>query len=392
MAAFEPTTPRFRSARTSGFTESVIREMTRHALHHGAVNLAQGFPDFNAPEEIRRAAQDAIGAGINQYAITWGAKNLREAIAAKYRHWYGLNYDPEREITVCCGSTEGMIASLLGVTNPGDEIVVFEPFYENYRPDARLSGAETRLVKLHPPVWTFDPDELRRAFSPRTKAIILNSPNNPTGKVFTRPELDTIAALCHEFDALAITDEIYEHIVFDGARHVPIATLPSMRERTLIVNSMSKTWSVTGWRVGWVLGPADISGSVRKVHDFLTVGAPAPLQEAGVTALNMPASYYERLAHEYQTRRDFMLSALAGAGFRCFPPSGAYYIMCDISGLGRAGDVAFVSAMIEHAGVAAVPGSSFFADPGSGSRLVRFCFCKKMETLEEAARRLRKLQ
>ncbi len=387
----EITRERFRSARTAGFTESVIRDMTRRAVHRGAVNLAQGFPDFNAPEEIRRAAADAIAAGINQYAITWGAKNFREAIAAKYRHSYGLDFDPEREITVCCGSTEGMIASLLGVTNTGDEIVIFEPFYENYRPDARLSGAETRLVNLHPPGWSFDPEELRRAFSPRTKAIILNSPHNPTGKVFTREELELIAALCQEFDALAITDEIYEHIIYDGARHLPIATLPGMRERTLIVNSMSKTCSVTGWRVGWVLGPADISGSVRKVHDFLTVGAPAPLQQAGVTALNMPASYYERLAHEYQTRRDFMLSALERAGFHCFRPAGAYYIMCDISSFGRAGDVAFVNDMIDRAGVAAVPGSSFFADPAAGSGLVRFCFCKKMETLQEAAERLTKL-
>jgi aminotransferase len=268
---------RFRSRRTSNFTESVIREMSRLAVRHRATNLAQGFPDFPAPDEIKRAAADAIAANINQYAITWGATPLRKAIAAKHAHWYGMEFDPETEITVCCGATEGMIAALMAVLDPGDEVVLFEPFYENYGPDAELCGALPRFVPLHAPDWDFDRDELRRAFTPRTKAIILNSPNNPTGKVFSRDELEFIAALCQEHDTLAITDEIYEHILFDGAQHIPIASLPGMRARSILINSMSKTYAVTGWRVGWVLAPPEITGSIRKVHDFLTVGAAAPL-------------------------------------------------------------------------------------------------------------------
>jgi aspartate/methionine/tyrosine aminotransferase len=381
---------RFQSQRTSQFTESVIREMTRLAIEHQAVNLAQGFPDFGAPAEIKRAAQDAIEADFNQYAITWGAKPFRDAIAAKYQKWYGINYDPEREITVCCGATEGMIAALLAVTNPDDEIIIFEPYYENYGPDALLCGAQRKLVRLHPPDWTFDPDELRAAFSSKTKAIILNSPNNPTGKVFTGGELQVIANLCHEFDALAITDEIYEHILYDGASHIPIATLPGMQQRTVMVNSMSKTYSVTGWRVGFVLAPPDLTSSIRKVHDFLTVGAAAPLQQAGVVALKLPHTYYEKLSLEYQKRRDFLLGRLEQAGFQCYRPYGAYYIMSDISGFGFADDLSFVRHMIENVGVAAVPGSSFFFDSHAGARLIRFCFCKKYETLEKAGDRLRK--
>jgi aspartate/methionine/tyrosine aminotransferase len=382
---------RFRSHRTSQFTESVIREMTRLAIEHNAVNLAQGFPDFGAPEEIKRAAQEAIASDFNQYAITWGAKPFRDAIAAKYRKWYGLDYDPEREITVCCGATEGMIAALLAVTNPGDEVIIFEPYYENYGPDALLCAAQRKLVRLRPPDWTFDPDELRRAFSPKTKAIILNSPNNPTGKVFTRAELEVIADLCQEFDTLAITDEIYEHILYDGASHIPIATLPGMRERTVLVNSMSKTYSVTGWRVGFVLAAADLTDSIRKVHDFLTVGAAAPLQQAGVVALNLPDSYYEKLSMEYQKRRDLLLDRLDEAGFRCFRPQGAYYIMADIAGFGLADDVSFVRHLVKDPGVAAVPGSSFYSDSNSGVALIRFCFCKKYETLEKAGDRLRRI-
>jgi aspartate/methionine/tyrosine aminotransferase len=382
---------RFRSNRTSQFTESVIREMTRLAVEVQAVNLAQGFPDFAASEEIKRAAQEAIDQDFNQYAITWGAKPFRDAIAAKYRKWYGLDYDPEREITVCCGATEGMIASMLAVTNPGDEVIVFEPYYENYGPDTLLCEAERKLVALRPPDWTFDPDELRRAFSKRTKAIILNSPNNPTGKVFARQELQIIADLCQQFDALAITDEIYEHILYEGASHIPIATLPGMKERSILVNSMSKTYSVTGWRVGWVLAAPDLTDSIRKVHDFLTVGAATPLQQAGVRAMDMPDSYYEKLAADYQGRRDLLLGLLEGAGFRCFRPDGAYYIMTDIRDFGFEDDQAFVRHMIRDAGVAAVPGSSFFADPKQGSSLIRFCFCKKYETLKEAGRRLQKL-
>ena len=382
---------RFRSQRTSQFTESVIREMTRLAIQHDAVNLAQGFPDFGAPEEVKRAAQDAIAADVNQYAITWGAKLFREAIAAKYRKWYGIDYDPEREITVCCGATEGMIAALLAVTNPGDEIIFFEPYYENYGPDALLCEAKRKLVRLRPPDWSFDPDELRRAFSSKTKAIILNSPNNPTGKVFTRAELEVIADLCQEFDALAITDEIYEHIIYEGASHIPIATLPGMRDRTILVNSMSKTYSVTGWRVGFVLAAPDLSDSIRKVHDFLTVGAAAPLQQAGVVALNLPDSYYEKLSVEYQKRRDLLSQRLEDAGFRCYRPNGAYYVMTDISGFGFKDDLSFVRHMIESVGVAAVPGSSFFSDSNAGTALIRFCFCKKYETLEKAGDRLRRI-
>ena len=373
------------------FTESVIREMTRLAMEYKAVNLAQGFPDFAANEAIKQAAGQAISDDFNQYAITWGAKPFRDALAAKYRRDYGLDYDTEREMTVCCGSTEGMIASMLAVTNPGDEVIVFEPYYENYGPDTLLCDATRRLVSLRAPDWTFDRDELRRAFNSKTKAIILNSPNNPTGKVFNREELQFIADLCQEFDALAITDEIYEHILYGSASHIPIATLPGMRERSVLVNSMSKTYSVTGWRVGWVLAAPDLTDSIRKVHDFLTVGAAAPLQQAGVVALNMPAAYYEKLASDYKSRRDMLLGILEGAGFKCFRPDGAYYIMTGIEQFGFPDDVSMVRHMIENLGVAAVPGSSFFANPADGSSLIRFCFCKKYETLEEAGNRLRRL-
>ncbi len=365
--------------------------MTRWAIRLGAVSLAQGFPDFPAPDFVKQAAIDAIQAEYNQYSVTWGAKALRDAIARKYSRWYGLEYDPEREITVCCGATEGMIASLLAVTNPGDEIIVFEPFYENYRPDSLLCDAVTKLVTLHEPDWTFDPDELRRAFSPRTKAVVLNSPNNPSGRVFTRAELKVIADLAQEFDTLVITDEIYEHILYDGAKHYPMAAMPGMRDRTILVNSMSKTWSVTGWRVGWILAPPDLSDTIRKVHDFLTVGAAHPLQIAGANALDLPDSYYEHLSSEYKQRRDLLLGLLQQAGFRTWVPQGAYYILTDISGFGFPDDIAFARHMIEHAGVAAVPGSSFFSTPDRGRQIIRFCFCKKEETLREAGERMLKL-
>jgi aspartate/methionine/tyrosine aminotransferase len=375
---------RFRSDRIRGFTESVIREMTRLAVHHGAVNLAQGFPDFSAPELLMEAAQKAIRDGFNQYPITWGVKPFRDAIAAKYQDSYGVAVDPEREITVCCGSTEGMMASLLAVVNPGDEIVIFEPYYENYGPDCLLCGAERRYVTLHPPDWSFDAAELAAAFTPRTKAIILNSPNNPTGKVFTRTELELIASLCQRHDALCITDEIYEHIVYDGTRHVPMLTVPGMRSRTILVNSMSKTYSVTGWRVGWVIAPPDLTGSVRKLHDFLTVGAATPLQHAGITALSMPAAYYDKLAADYTIRRDQMVAILRETGFDPILPKGAYYVMADIDGFGFNDDTVFARHLIEEVNVAAVPGSSFFEDPAKGRHLIRFCFCKKYETLEGA--------
>ena len=358
--------------------------MTRLAGRYGAINLAQGFPDFPAPEALKRAAAEAIDADINQYAITWGAKPFRDAIAAKYQRTYGVEFDPEREVTVCCGATEGMVASLLAVIDPGDEIVLFEPFYENYGPDSQLCGAIPRYVKLTAPDWTFDPDELRAAFTPRTKAIILNSPNNPTGKVFSRQELEFIAGLCQEFDVLAITDEIYEHILYDGATHIPIMSLPGMRERSILVNSMSKTYSVTGWRVGWVLAPPDLSDSIRKVHDFLTVGAAAPLQQAGVFALSLPDDYYRHLSTEYAARRDHLVQSLQSVGFKCFPPRGAYYVMSDVSAFGFADDTAFVRHLITDLGIAAVPGSSFYSPGGGGGQQVRFCFCKKYETLEMA--------
>lgn len=382
---------RFRSRRTAQFTESVIREMTRLAMRHGAVNLAQGFPDFPAPAALKDAAKRAIDDEFNQYAITWGAKPFRDAISAKYRCTYGLEFDPEREVTVVCGSTEGMIASLLAVTNPGDEIIVFEPYYENYQPDALLAGADRRLVTLHPPDWTFDRDELRRAFTHRTKAIILNSPNNPTGRVFTRGELEFIAGLCQEYDALCITDEIYEHIVYDGCAHIPMMSLPGMRDRTILVNSMSKTYSVTGWRVGWVLASPDLTDSIRKVHDFLTVGAAAPLQQAGVVALSLPDSYYAELAAGYAARRDRMLEVLERTGFRSYRPAGAYYVMADISAFGFPDDVAFARHLVERVGVAVVPGSSFFDHPENGKQIVRFCFCKKYETLGAAEEKLRRI-
>jgi aspartate/methionine/tyrosine aminotransferase len=390
-SAIDSLRARFRSQRISRFTESVIREMTRLAVRHQAINLAQGFPDFPAPAALKQAAHDAIDADVNQYAITWGAKPFRDAIAAKYQLTYGMEVDPEREVTVCCGATEGMVASLLAILDPGDEVVLFEPFYENYGPDTQLCGAQSRYVSLRAPDWTFDREELRRAFNPRTKAIILNSPNNPTGKVFTREELEYIAALCQEFDVLAITDEIYEHILYDDAVHIPIATLPGMRERSVLVNSMSKTYSVTGWRVGWVLAPSDLSNSIRKVHDFLTVGAAAPLQQAGVYALGQGEQYYRHLAEEYRERRDYIVDALQEAGFQCLIPRGAYYVMTDISSFGFADDVAFVQHLITHAGIAAVPGGSFYSQNGRGSQQVRFCFCKKYETLEAARQKLRKL-
>jgi len=387
----------FLSGKVEHFTESVIREMTREAMLHGAINLAQGFPDFPAPAEIKRAAQDAVAADINQYAITWGAKNLRQAIARKMEQWQGIAVDPEKEVTVCCGSTEAMISTLLAVCNAGDEVVIFEPFYENYGPDSVLSGASPKFVKLRPPTteegeWTFDVRELRAAFHNNTKAIILNTPNNPTGKVFTRSELELIRDLCVEFNVLAITDEIYEHILYEGTEHISIARLDGMRERTVTINGLSKSYSVTGWRVGWTIAPPLITDAIRKVHDFLTVGAPAPLQEAGAVALSLPEAYYQHLAENYRTRRDHLMPSLTEAGFRCFRPRGAYYVMTDISRFGFADDLTFTQHLVKEIGVAAVPGSSFYNDPRDGARQVRFAFCKRDQTLDEAARRLRKLR
>jgi aspartate/methionine/tyrosine aminotransferase len=383
------------SQKASLFTESVIREMTREAMKYGAVNLSQGFPDFAAPEDIKRVAMQAIADDINQYAITWGAKDFREAIARKTKWYLGLDIDPETDITVTCGSTEGMIAAMMATVDPGEEVIVFEPFYENYAPDAILSDARPRYVPLRAPDWTFDRDELRATFNEKTRAIIICNPNNPSGKVFTRDEMEFIASLCQEFDALCFTDEIYEHILYprDGAEieHISMAQIDGMRERTVIVNSMSKTYSVTGWRVGYCIATPEITSGIRKVHDFLTVGAAAPLQKAGAYALSLPPEYYDKLQAEYRARRDLLAPILEEAGFGVFVPDGAYYIMTDIGKFGFADDVAFTRHLIREVGVACVPGSSFYSVPKRGAQQVRFCFCKKDETLQLAATRLRKL-
>jgi aminotransferase len=376
--------------------------MTRLNALHGGVNLSQGFPDFPAPQAIKDAACAAIQADVNQYAVTWGAGALREAIAARFEQRHGIAVVPDEQVTICCGATEAMMASMMGIIDPGDEVVIFEPFYENYGPDAILSGATPRFVTLHEPGrapsgkedassvsdWWFDPDELAAAFNDRTKAIILNTPNNPTGKVFTRRELETIAALCRKWDVVAISDEIYEHLVYDGRPHLPIATIDGMRDRTITINGLSKTYSVTGWRVGWAISPPALTGAIRKVHDFLTVGAAAPLQEAGVAALALPETYYLELTAAYQRRRDLLLEILESRGFTCYKPSGAYYIMTDIADFGFADDVEFARYLVKEIGVAAVPGSSFYRHAGAGRTKLRFCYCKRDETLREADRRL----
>jgi aspartate/methionine/tyrosine aminotransferase len=380
------------SHKAAQFTESVIREMTRLAMEHKAINLSQGYPDFAAPEVLKRAAADAIFADVNQYAITWGAKSFRDALVYKTKKFLGIDVDPEREITVSCGSTEAMIDVLLAVINPGDEVIVFEPFYENYGPDAIISGATPRYVQLRRPDWSFDEKELAAAFNNNTKAIIINTPNNPTGKVFSREELKIVADLCQKWDVLAVTDEIYEHIIYDGTVHVSPITLDGMRERTIVVNGMSKTYSVTGWRVGYIIAPPGITGAIRKMHDFMTVGAPAPLQEAGATALRLPDSYYIDLARHYRERRDRLMKMLDEAGLNPMLPKGAYYIMCDVSSFGYPNDVEFTKFLVKDIGVAAVPGSSFFRDPEAGKDIIRFTFCKKEETLRAAEERLQKLK
>ncbi len=380
------------SSKPLQFTESVIREMTRQALLHNAVNLSQGFPDFPAPKEVKDAAIQAIEADINQYSITWGSKNFRNAIAEWLGKLTGMSFDPETEVTVCCGSTEAMIASLLATINPSDEVIIFEPFYENYNPDAILSGATRRYVRLRPPDWSFDLQELAAAFSSNTKAIIINTPNNPTGKVFRRGELAQIARLCRQWNCIAITDEIYDHILYDGCEHVRMVTLDGMRERTITINSLSKTFSVTGWRVGYVVASPELTAAVRKVHDFLTVGAAHPLQEAGAMALRSDEAYFADLRRKYAGRRDQLLEILTEVGFRCFRPEGAYYIMTDIKDFGFPDDVTFANHLVQKIGVAAVPGSSFYREAKDGEQQIRFCFCKKDETLQEAAKRLRKLK
>ncbi|NCO41270.1 MAG: aminotransferase [Armatimonadetes bacterium CG_4_10_14_3_um_filter_66_18] len=374
------------------FTESVIREMTRLARQYDAINLAQGFPDFPCPAEIKEAARRAIADDVNQYAITWGAKSLRDAICEKARWYNGIDADPEANVTVCCGATEAMISSLMAIVNPGDEVVVFEPFYENYGPDAVLSHATPRFVRLAEPDWTFDEAELAAAFNDRTKAIIINTPNNPTGKVFSREELECVAALCRKWDVIAVTDEIYEHILYDGCAHVSIAALDGMADRTITVNAASKTYAVTGWRVGWAVASARITASLRKVHDFLTVGSPHPLQEAIAQALKLPRSYYEQLASDYTVRRDLMHGMLESVGFACYVPKGAYYMMTNTRKLTQEEDVAFARRLVKEIGVAVVPGSSFYRDPADGADKVRFCFAKQRATLAAAAARLERVK
>jgi aspartate/methionine/tyrosine aminotransferase len=378
---------RLRAARTATFTESVIREMTRLANQHEAINLAQGFPDFPMPAPMKEAACAAIRGDINQYAITWGSPALRLAIAEKYRRWYEMEVDPEREITVTCGATEAMASVFLALFDPGDEVVILEPFYENYGPDAILAAASPVFVPLETPDWRLDPERLRQAFSSRTRGIVVNTPHNPTGRVMTKEEISLIAELCVEHDAWAITDEIYEHIRYAGGHH-PIATWPGMRERTVTISGLSKTFSCTGWRIGYAIAPAEQSQAIRKVHDFLTVGAPAPLQAAGAVGMAFGADYYNQVALEYRTRRDVIVRALEEAGFRFAVPEGAYYVLCDFSDLSSLPDDEFAHWMTREIGVAPVPGSSFYHDPALGRHLVRFAFCKKLETLERAGERL----
>jgi aspartate/methionine/tyrosine aminotransferase len=377
--------------RTEGFTESVIREMTRIAQLNEAVNLAQGFPDFPMPEPMKEAACTAITADINQYAVTWGSAALRLAIAEKYRRWYGMQVDYAQEITVTCGATEAMASVFLALIDPGDEVIIFEPYYENYGPDAILAGARPVFVPLERPYWSIDPERLAKAFTKRTRAIVLNTPHNPTGRVFTRAEISMIAELCRQNDAWAITDEIYEHIRYAGQHHV-IATWPGMRERTVTISGLSKTFSCTGWRLGYAIAPPAQTAAIRKVHDFLTVGAPAPLQAAGAVGLSFDADYFNHLALDYRARRHIMVEALAEAGFTFSVPEGAYYILADFSGLSDMDDVSFAKWMAEEIGVAAVPGSSFYHHRELGRSLVRFAFCKRIDTLKRASERLARVR
>jgi aspartate/methionine/tyrosine aminotransferase len=379
------------SSKTSFFTESVIREMTRRALKCGAVNLAQGFPDFAAPMQLKEAAKRAIDEDYNQYAVTHGSPNFRAAIAEKTRSYNGLECDAELNITVTCGATEAMICSLLAVINPGDEIVIFEPFYENYGPDTILAGATRKYVALHEPDYSIDPAELEAAFSPHTKAIIVNTPHNPTGKVFSLAELETVASLCCRYDTLAITDEIYEHILFGEARHVSLATMPGMAERTITISGLSKTYSVTGWRLAYAIACERLTSAIRKVHDFLTVGAPHPLQEAGASALRLPPSFYAELAAMYQRKGALLFEALSAAGLNCRAPQGAYYIMAGIGHLGFRDDFEAADFMLDEIGIAAVPGSSFYHHRELGRHILRFTFSKSDATISAAAERLKSL-
>ena len=365
--------------------------MTRLAKLHNAVNLSQGFPDFEAPQAIKDAACAAIQAGQNQYAPPYGTKAFRDAIAADFSLRHGVELVADEQVTVCCGATEAMMASMLSCIDPGDEVIVFEPFYENYGPDAVLAGAEPKYIRMREPEWRFDPDELTAAFTNRTRAIIINSPNNPTGKVFTRDELQLIADLCRRWDVLAISDEIYERIVFGGSTHVPISSIPGMADRTITIGGLSKTYSVTGWRIGWAIAPAALTGGIRKLHDFLTVAAPTPFHDAGVAALSMPDTFYAQLATDYEAKRDLMMDILGRHGFTAYRPGGAYYVMADVSRFGFSSDSEFAQYLVKEIGVATVPGSSFYIDPAAAPQTVRFCFSKRDETLHEADRRLARL-
>lgn len=378
------------SQKSKQFTESVIREMTRLSDKHGAINLSQGFPDFPAPMALKELACKFIMDDNNQYPVTFGEYKLRLAIAKKYKATYGLNYDPDENITVTCGATEAMLASLMAILNPGDEVILFEPFYENYWPDTVISGAIPRFITLHQPDWHFDSEELASAFNNKTKAIIINTPNNPTGKVFTREELDCIAKLCNKYDVIAITDEIYEHIVYDGLPHIPVASLDNMKDRTITISGFSKTFSVTGWRVGYALASKDLTDSIKKFHDFMTVGAPTPFQLALADAMNSMDDHCKNLADSYKKKKDILLNSLKDIGFKLHPVKGAYYVMADFSGITPGmGDYEFAKMLIRDRGVASVPGTSFYnKNKEEGNRMVRFCFCKKEETLYEAIRRL----
>ena len=378
------------SSRTTLFTESVIREMTRVAEQYGAINLSQGYPDFDPPEALLDAAERALRGGFNQYSITWGASSFRQALAAKLTRFMGLDVLPDEHLTVTCGATEAMMAALMAVCDPGDKVIIFSPFYENYGADTILSGAQPVFVPLQPPDFQFDPDELRRAFQQGAKALVLCNPSNPCGKVFTRPELAYIAALAQEYDTFVITDEVYEHIVYAPHQHTYIASLPGMFERTVSCSSLSKTYAITGWRLGYAVAPPAVSDSLRKVHDFLTVGAPAPLQEAAVTALGFPDSYYQQLLADYTRRRDLFLGYLDAAGLRYTRPQGAYYVLIDISPFGFADDTQFCVWLAKEIGVAAVPGSSFFRQPVH--HLIRLNYAKRDETLRAVGERLLRLK
>jgi len=380
------------SEKAKMFKESVIREMSRLAVQYGAINLAQGFPDFPAPDFIKKFAVEAINSDINQYAITWGSKNLRNAIVEKFKSFYNMEFDPETEVTVCCGSTECMISALLGVINQGDEVVIFEPFYENYGPDVILCGAKPVYITLKSPDFSLEREQLEQAFSERTKAVIINTPHNPTGKVFSKKELELISEFCVKYNVLAITDEIYEHILYTEKPHIPIATLPEMRERTITINGISKTFSVTGWRIGYILAPENLNNGIRKVHDFLTVGAPAPLQEAAAKAMAVEKEFYENLKTFYQNKKNILLQALKETGFQCIEPEGAYYIITSFDNFGFNNDIEFTEYLIKDIGVAVVPGSSFYTEKSAESnKFVRFCYCKKEETLTKAIEKLNKI-